>query len=95
MTDEQPHRQPEQTCEIWVRGHMGETTRRAFPALDAEIRGHDTVLRGNLPDDSALYGVLAQIEAIGLGLLEVRRLPRRGSSCVLIVAGSCPPRART
>ena len=74
MTDEQPHCQPARTCEIWVRGHLGETTRRAFPALDAETRGHDTVLRGTLPDDAALYGVLAQIEAIGLGLLEVRRL---------------------
>ena len=30
---------------------------------------------GPLPDRVALYGVLAQIEALGLELLEVRRLP--------------------
>lgn len=62
-------------CEIRVRGHLGETLRRAFPALDAETRGSDTVLSGWLPDHAALYGVLAQLEALGLGLLEVRRLP--------------------
>ncbi|WP_196807484.1 hypothetical protein [Candidatus Solirubrobacter pratensis] len=51
--------------------------RRAFPALRAETRGTDTVLSGTLPDHAALYGVLAQLEALGLGLLEVRRLPDR------------------
>jgi hypothetical protein len=34
-----------------------------------------TVLTGPLPDQAALYGVLAEIEALGLELLEVRRLP--------------------
>ena len=33
-----------------------------------------TVLTGTLPDQAALYGALAQIEALGLELLEVRRL---------------------
>jgi hypothetical protein len=33
------------------------------------------VLTGPLPDRAALYGVLAEIEALGLELLEVRRLP--------------------
>jgi hypothetical protein len=33
------------------------------------------VLTGPLPDRSAPYGVLPQIEALGLDLLEVRRLP--------------------
>jgi hypothetical protein len=37
--------------------------------------GGDTVLTGSLPDRAALYGVLAEIEALGLELLEVRRLP--------------------
>jgi hypothetical protein len=60
--------------EIWVRGHLGETMRSAFPALRAEQRGRDTVLAGALPDQAALHGVLAEIEALGLELLEVRRL---------------------
>jgi hypothetical protein len=35
--------------------------------------GADTVLTGLL-DQSALYGVMAQIEALGLDLLEIRQL---------------------
>jgi hypothetical protein len=66
-----PHR-----YSIRVRGHLGETIRCAFPALQAEARGGETVLTGPLPDRAALYGVLAEIEALGLELLEVRRLPR-------------------
>jgi len=63
--------------EICVHGHLGETMRSAFPTLRAEPRGADTVLTGALPDQAALHGVLADIEALGLELLEVRRLPPR------------------
>jgi hypothetical protein len=63
--------------EISVRGHLGQTLRLAFPGLHAQPRGPDTVLTGALPDQAALHGVLAQIEALGLELLEVRRLPPR------------------
>jgi hypothetical protein len=51
--------------------------RLAFPALRAETFEADTVLTGALPDSAALHGVLAEIEALGLELLEVRRLPPR------------------
>ena len=61
--------------EIWVHGHLGETMRSAFPTLRAQRRGQDTVLTGTLPDQAALYGVLADIEGLGLELLEVRRVP--------------------
>ena len=63
--------------EIRVRGHLGEAMRSAFPALRARPYGRDTVLTGALPDRAALYGVIAEIEALGLELLEVRRLPPR------------------
>jgi hypothetical protein len=66
--------QPQQ-YEIYVRGRLGEMMRSAFPALQARTRGEDTVLTGALPDQAALYGVLAEIEALGLELLEVRRMP--------------------
>ena len=39
----------------------------------AQVKGPDTVLTGIL-DRSALYGVLAQIEALALDLVELRRL---------------------
>ena len=61
--------------QIRVRGRLGQTMRRAFPALHAETRGEDTLLAGALADQAALFGVLIQIEALGLELVEVRRLP--------------------
>jgi len=62
--------------EIRVRGLLSETLLAAFPDLDARGDRGETVLAGELPDQAALYGVLAQIEALSLELLEVRRLPR-------------------
>jgi hypothetical protein len=71
-----PHRQPwPQPYQIRVRGRLGQTIRSAFPSLQARAEGGDTVLTGILTDQAALYGVLAEAEALGLELIEVRRLP--------------------
>jgi hypothetical protein len=40
-----------------------------------EIKGGETVLTGFVEDRSALFGVLGQIEALGLELLELRQNP--------------------
>lgn len=64
-----------QRYEICIRGCLGPTLRSAFPAFQARARGGDTILAGVLADQAALYGVLAEIEALGLELIEVRRLP--------------------
>jgi hypothetical protein len=74
VTGERRSRPPAVRYEIRVRGHLGATVLRAFPALHAETQGRDTLLRGAVADQSALHGVLAQVEALGLELLEVRRL---------------------
>jgi hypothetical protein len=60
--------------EIRVGGHLGETICCAFPDLRARTLDGDTILSGMLADRAALYGVIAQIEALGLELIEVRRL---------------------
>jgi hypothetical protein len=59
--------------QIRIRGRLGRTMLAAFPDMRAQTQGEDTVLTGTLADQAALYGVLAQIEALGLELLEVRR----------------------
>ena len=58
---------------IRIRGHLGATVLSAFPALAPRQDVGHTVLTGLL-DRSALYGVLAEIEALGLDLIEVRQL---------------------
>jgi hypothetical protein len=60
------------TYEIRVRGHLGPRMLRAFEALSAEPQGEDTLLTGYLPDQAALYGVIARLEALGLELVELR-----------------------
>lgn len=59
-----------------IRGHLGASTLHAFPEMDAETNGGDTLLTGALTDRAALYGVIAQIERLGLELLGIRRMPR-------------------
>jgi len=61
-----PHRHPRPP---------GRTRRGAFPALQTDASGGDIVPTGPLADRASLYGVLAEIESLGLELLEVRRLP--------------------
>jgi hypothetical protein len=68
-------REPQQqNYEIRIRGHLGAKTLRAFPTLAARTQGGDTLLTGCLPDQAAMYGVIARLEALGLELLELRRL---------------------
>ena len=59
---------------IRIRGRLGATALSAFPTMVPELRGRETVLTGLLEDRSAVFGVLAQIEALGLDLLELRRI---------------------
>jgi hypothetical protein len=66
---------PPPRYELHIRGHLGETIRSAFQGFTAESGDGRTVLSGVLRDQAALHGVLAQIEALGLELLELRRLP--------------------
>jgi hypothetical protein len=40
----------------------------------SELKAGETVLTGALEDRSAVFGVLAQIEALGLELLELRHM---------------------
>lgn len=80
MTGEQRDRQPPAGYQVRVRGHLGTVMLSAFPTLQAEIRGHDTLLRG-VVDQAALYGVLARIEELGLELLDVRRAPSQRRPC--------------
>ena len=58
---------------IRINGHLGATLRSAFPALVPHHHGAHTVLTGLL-DRSALYGVIAEFEALGLDLLELKKL---------------------
>jgi hypothetical protein len=64
---------------IRINGRLGATALSAFPAMVHHVDGRETVLTGLLEDRSAVFGVLAQVEALGLELIELRQIrpPRR------------------
>jgi hypothetical protein len=59
---------------IRIRGRLGVTALSAFPSMLSELKCGETVLTGLFEDRSALFGVLAQIEALGLELLELQQI---------------------
>jgi hypothetical protein len=64
---------------IRIKGRLGPNALSAFPSMVPQIKGSETVLTGVLEDQSAVFGVIAQIEALGLDLLELREVgDRRG-----------------
>jgi hypothetical protein len=61
---------------VRLRGHGGDAgTVAAREGWEVATDPVCTVLRGRLPDQAALLGVLAWARRLGLELLEVRRLP--------------------
>ncbi|GGL88038.1 hypothetical protein GCM10010129_34830 [Streptomyces fumigatiscleroticus] len=61
--------------EIRIRGRVGPAFRSAFAEMTVTVNPPETVLHGTGLDQAALYGILDRIQALGLELLEVRRLP--------------------
>jgi hypothetical protein len=59
---------------IRIKGRLGPTALSAFPSMVSGFTGGETVLTGSIEDRSALFGVVAQVEALGLELLELRQI---------------------
>jgi hypothetical protein len=74
---------------IRIKGRLGATALSAFPSMVSELKDDETVLTGSLQDRSALFGVLAQVEALGLDLLELTQIHAGAKP-----PGGCSPRAR-
>jgi hypothetical protein len=64
---------------VRVRGRPSDAAEAASQeGLEVAIDPVRTVLRGRLPDQAALLGVLARARLLGLELMEVRRQPQAG-----------------
>ena len=60
---------------VRVRGRPSDVElAAALEGLEVAVDPVRTVLRGCLPDQAALHGVLARARLLGLELVEVRRL---------------------
>lgn len=63
--------------EIRIRGQVSVQVLSAFEGMEATVQAKETVLRGPVLDQAALYGLLDRIQALGLELVEIRQLPRQ------------------
>ena len=71
------------TYELRLRGRLSSTLLHQFAPLQPVLAGVagvagqpvDTLLQGPVEDQAALHGILRRIEALGLELVELRRLP--------------------
>jgi hypothetical protein len=60
--------------EIRIRGGISEQLLAAFEGMEATVCADQTVLHGPPLDQAALHGLLDRIQALGLELIEVRRV---------------------
>jgi hypothetical protein len=60
--------------EIRIKGRLSDTLIESFESFSASLKPAETVMRGELRDQSELYGVLDRIQSLGLELVEIRRL---------------------
>ena len=73
---------PQHRYEIRLRGRLTPTMASEFEQLELHTSTApvDTVLEGTVDDGAALHGLLRRIEALGLELVEVRRLVDAGAT---------------
>lgn len=60
--------------EVRVAGVIGPAARKAFDDLTIRVEPTATVLAGSL-DQAALHGLIERIQALGLELLDIKRIP--------------------
>lgn len=77
MTDPLPGPGPSPSpgYEIRIKGRISDAFQHAFEELNVQVNPAETVVWSPDLDQGALYGVLERIQALGLELVEVRRLP--------------------
>lgn len=62
--------------EIVIRGYIGEAWFEGFTVIKQP--NFATMLRGQIVDQSALYGVLRKINDLGIELISVNRIEKEG-----------------
>ncbi len=61
--------------EIRIRGRVSRAVLQTFDPLESDVERVETILHGPIRDQAELHGLLHRVQALGLELIEVRRLP--------------------
>jgi hypothetical protein len=62
--------------QIVVRGEISERYAMAFEGMEMETKSGQTILTGEIIDNSHLHGILDRIIALGLELVSVEEMSR-------------------
>jgi hypothetical protein len=63
--------------EIRIRGRVSPAVLDTFD-MESDVEPVETILHGPVRDQAELHGLLRRLQALGLELIEVRRLPESG-----------------
>ena len=63
--------------EFRIKGRLSDTLCGEFDEFTAALQPAETVMRGQVRDQSELHGMLDRIQSLGLELIEVRRVSER------------------
>jgi len=66
--------------EIRIKGRLSDSLSGAFEDFTAAVRPAETIMRGELRDQSELHGVLDEIQLLGLELIEVKQIEQKSQS---------------
>jgi hypothetical protein len=61
--------------EIRIKGRVSESQLLAFEGMTVTVEPVETVAYGPLPDQEAVHQLMAKLQALGLEIVELRRLP--------------------
>jgi hypothetical protein len=61
--------------EFRIRGRLSDSILARFEMLESDADRVETVLHGPVRDQAELHGIIERVQALGLDLMEVRRLP--------------------
>jgi hypothetical protein len=64
------------TYEIRVKGRVSRALLDSFEGMRSELEPVETVIHGPVRDQAELHGLIDRIQALGLELVELRRLPK-------------------
>jgi hypothetical protein len=62
--------------EFHIKGRLSDSLCRAFEDSNSAIKPAETVMRGEVRDQSELHGLLERIESLGFELIKLRKLER-------------------
>ena len=61
--------------EIRIRGRVSSAVLDTFDGMESDVEPVETILHGPVRDQAELHGLLRRLQALGLELIEVHRLP--------------------